>query len=121
MPTNTVTTSSPSFEQTKQEGCGEYGPLIGIFLAEFHHIQGPMIRCQEPDEEIVSKELFDSVSVYLIPKPQMARRTITVNALDKKILGFPVILQDKKYKRNQFMFNVCFVCNYWSRTVRNIC
>ena len=38
--------------------------------------------------------------------------------LGRKICGYPVVLQDEKYKRNQFMFNVCFVCHPWSRTVQ---
>ena len=28
------------------------------------------------------------------------------------------MLKNEKYKRNQFMFNVCFVCYPWSRTVQ---
>ena len=41
-----------------------------------------------------------------------------MNVLEQKICGYPVILRDEKYKRNQFMFNVCFVCHHWSRTVQ---
>ena len=46
------------------------------------------------------------------------RTPLTVNVLDKKICGYPVMLKNEKYKRNQFMFNVCFVCYPWSRTVQ---
>lgn len=34
-----------------------------------------------------------------------------------KILGFPVRIYDKKYARNAFHFNVCFICDSWARTV----
>lgn len=34
-----------------------------------------------------------------------------------KILGFPVRIDDKKYARNAFYFNLCFVCDAWARTV----
>lgn len=36
---------------------------------------------------------------------------------DYKILGFPVRIEDKKYARNAFHFNLCFVCDSTSRTV----
>ena len=36
---------------------------------------------------------------------------------DKKILGLPVKIDDKKYARNAFYFNLCFVCDAWARTV----
>lgn len=38
--------------------------------------------------------------------------------LDKKILGLPVKIDDKKYARNAFYFNLCFVCDAWARTVQ---
>ena len=31
---------------------------------------------------------------------------------------FSRVIDDKKYQRNQLMFNVCFVCYPWSRTVQ---
>lgn len=36
---------------------------------------------------------------------------------DYKILGFPVKIDDKKYARNAFYFNLCFVCEAEARTV----
>lgn len=33
-----------------------------------------------------------------------------------KILGFPVKIDDKKYARNAFYFNLCFVCDAEART-----
>lgn len=36
---------------------------------------------------------------------------------DYKILGFPVRRDDKKYARNAFHFNLCFVCDSNARTV----
>lgn len=37
---------------------------------------------------------------------------------DYKILGFPVRIDDKKYARNAFHFNLCFVCDSDARTVQ---
>lgn len=35
-----------------------------------------------------------------------------------KILGFPVRIDNKKYARNAFYFNLCFVFDSWARTVQ---
>ena len=103
-----------------QEGCGKIGPIRSIFFAEFHPTAGPMIRCQTKakEKDRITQDVFDSVACYIITKPQLDRTLLTVNVLEQKICGYPVILRNEKYKRNQFMFNVCFVCYHWSRTVQ---
>ncbi|CAG7716173.1 unnamed protein product, partial [Allacma fusca] len=99
------------------EGCGREGPIRAIFLSEFHHIAGPKIVVQYPSDTI-SKETFDSLSTYIIPKTHLQRLSMTVNALGKKILGYPIQIRNEKYERNAFYFNVCFVCDAWARTVQ---
>lgn len=98
------------------EDKGQEGPIRCIFFSEFHHIAGPKITCQVPDN-FISKDIFDNVSVFIIPKAQLQRSTITVTLKDYKILGFPVKIDDKKYARNAFYFNLCFVCDAEARTV----
>jgi hypothetical protein len=66
----------------------------------------------------VDKDFFDAISNYLIPKPELARRHLTLNVNGKKICGYSIIIDDVKYPRNQLMFNMCFVCYPWSRTVQ---
>jgi hypothetical protein len=39
-------------------------------------------------EDYVSKEIFDAVSVYIIPKEQLDSCIITVNVLGHKITGY---------------------------------
>ncbi|XP_017774576.1 PREDICTED: nitrogen permease regulator 2-like protein [Nicrophorus vespilloides] len=92
------------------------GPIRCIFFCEFHPTVGPIISCQIP-ENYISKELFDSISVYIITKAELRKSTITVTLDDYKILGFPVRIDDKKYPRNAYHFNLCFVCDSNSRTV----
>ncbi|CAH0382392.1 unnamed protein product [Bemisia tabaci] len=99
------------------EGCGQEGPIRCIFLCEFHHVAGPKITCQIP-EDYISKDTFESVSVYIIPKAQLQRSTLTITILGHKILGFPVRIDNKKYARNAFYFNLCFVFDAWARTVQ---
>jgi len=101
----------------KYEGCGEIGTLRSIFLAQFHPIQGPIIRCQWP-KDFLSKEHFDRCSRFIIPKNEVQEQTITVNCLGYKISGYPTYLKNEKYQRNYLLFNLCFVCYPWSRTVQ---
>ncbi|KAH1016390.1 hypothetical protein HUJ04_007617 [Dendroctonus ponderosae] len=93
------------------------GLIRCIFFCEFHHTAGPIISCQVP-ENFVSKELFDSISVYIITKAELQRSTITVTLEDCKVLGFPIRIDNKKYERNAFHFNLCFVCDSETRTVQ---
>lgn len=102
----------PAFPNNVKEG-----PIRCIFFCEFHHTAGPIISCQVP-ENYISKELFDSISVYIITKAELQRSTITVTLQDYKVLGFPVRIDNKKYARNAFHFNLCFVCDSDARTVQ---
>lgn len=99
------------------EGCGREGPIRAIFLSVFHHIAGPKIVVQYPEDSI-SKETFDALSTYIIPKTHLQRLSMTVNAMGRKILGYPIQIKDEKYERNAYYFNTCFVCDAWARTVQ---
>ncbi|CAH0563581.1 unnamed protein product [Brassicogethes aeneus] len=108
--------NSEEYIKHRFEGSGKEGPIRCIFFCEFHHTAGPIISCQVP-ENYISKELFDSISVYIITKAELQRSTITVTLTDYKILGFPVRIDDNKYARNAYHFNLCFVCDSDARTV----
>jgi len=56
--------------------------------------------------------------VYIIPKAQLQRSILTVTLLGCKILGFPIRIDNKKYARNAFYFNLCFVCDACARSVQ---
>ena len=59
------------------EGCGREGPIRCIFLCEFHPTYGPAIICQVP-EDYISKDDFEPISVYIIPKVQLFRNIMTM-------------------------------------------
>lgn len=40
------------------------------------------------------------------------------NALGYKIVGHPVRIENQRYIRNAFYFNLCFVCDSWARTIQ---
>ncbi|XP_059169672.1 GATOR complex protein NPRL2-like isoform X2 [Physella acuta] len=79
-----------------------------IFLSEFHHTQGPIITHQTP-EEYISKEIFDAIQNFVITKPEFQNRLITKTAFGHKFVGCPKYIDNDKYKRNAFIFNICFV------------
>ena len=52
---------------------------------------------------------FSEISSYVIPPYELCNRPLSICANGHKVLGFPVSLEDAKYERNRFTFNVCFV------------
>ncbi|XP_061113573.1 GATOR complex protein NPRL2 isoform X1 [Conger conger] len=86
-----------------------------IFFSEFHPTLGPKITYQVP-EEYISRELFDTVQVYIITKPELQNKLITVTAMEKKLIGCPVCIEHKKYSRNALLFNLGFVCDAQTKT-----
>ena len=51
--------------------------LLGVFYAEFHPVQGPRIAFQWPPG-LMASDLFDAMSEYLIPKPQLCGRLVSL-------------------------------------------
>ncbi|XP_066900221.1 GATOR1 complex protein NPRL2 isoform X6 [Kogia breviceps] len=86
-----------------------------IFFSEFHPTLGPKITYQVP-EDFISRELFDTVQVYIITKPELQNKLITVTAMEKKLIGCPVCIEHKKYSRNALLFNLGFVCDAQAKT-----
>ncbi|XP_060866395.1 GATOR1 complex protein NPRL2 [Metopolophium dirhodum] len=91
-------------------------PIKCIFVCHFHHTAGPKILCQVP-KDFMSKDTFETVSVYMIPKGQLQKFIITITTRDNKILGYPIQINDQKYLRNAYYFNLCFVCDHNSHTL----
>ncbi|KAJ3158270.1 Nitrogen permease regulator 2 [Geranomyces michiganensis] len=52
---------------------------------------------------------FDSISEYIIPKPALSNRLVTISTPQYKILSHPVTITSQKYERNALLFNLCFV------------
>ncbi|KAM7289188.1 GATOR complex protein NPRL2 isoform X1 [Ixodes scapularis] len=88
-----------------------------IFFCEFHPTAGPKITYQVP-VNYISEETFSSISVYLIPKPELQHKLMTVNMCEMKVIGYPVGIDSAQYDRNRLMFNLCFVCDAKMRTIQ---
>lgn len=68
--------------------------------------------------DYISEETFNAISVYLIPKPELQHKLMTVNMCEMKVLGYPVGIDSDQYDRNRLMFNLCLVCDARMRTIQ---
>jgi hypothetical protein len=58
---------------------------------------------------VLADDQFDAISDYVITKPSLAHKLISLNAFGWTVLGYPVYMQHAKYHRNALLFNLCFV------------
>ncbi len=65
------------YDQYRVNDLDDPEPVKCIFLCEFHPTAGPKISCQEP-ADFISKDLFKTVSRYIIPKIQLQRSFLSV-------------------------------------------
>ncbi|KAI8841351.1 nitrogen permease regulator 2 [Chytridium lagenaria] len=52
---------------------------------------------------------FDAISEYIIPKPVLCNRLVTISTKQYKVMGYPVSIESQKYERNALIYNLCFV------------
>ncbi|GAV26966.1 hypothetical protein PMKS-000427 [Pichia membranifaciens] len=114
-----------------------FEPIIAMFYSVFHPTEGTKVIHQVPSGVIVppsnddnrlnnnipdSSALdeplfdFDTIKNYVIPKPSLCNKLITLKIDKYRILGFPVNIYAPQYARNSFGFNFCFVFSYESDT-----
>uniref|UniRef100_A0AC11EU12 NPR2 like, GATOR1 complex subunit n=1 Tax=Ovis aries TaxID=9940 RepID=A0AC11EU12_SHEEP len=97
-------------------------PLVSLHASKFRcgrSVPGEgnsICKSQEVPEDFISRELFDTVQVYIITKPELQNKLITVTAMEKKLIGCPVCIEHKKYSRNALLFNLGFVCDAQAKT-----
>lgn len=99
-------------------------PITAIFYAVFHPTEGTKVLNQVPEGSINSSTAdssdtlfnFDTIKNYIIPKPKLCNKLISIKIDRFKILGYPVNIENEKYSRNSFNFNFCFVFPYNSDT-----
>jgi hypothetical protein len=90
--------------------------LQAIFYARFHPERGPSIVHQFPDHAILSPSnnpppvlTWADISAYIIPPYDVCDHPLSICTNDVRVLAFPVSLEDSKYARNRFTFNIGFV------------
>lgn len=90
--------------------------LKAIFYARFHPERGPSVIHQYPNGSVISsspetRPLFtwSDISAYIIPPYDVCNQSLSICTNGVRVLGYPISLEDAKYERNRFTFNVCFV------------
>uniref|UniRef100_A0A2P2I0T8 Nitrogen permease regulator 2-like protein n=1 Tax=Hirondellea gigas TaxID=1518452 RepID=A0A2P2I0T8_9CRUS len=91
------------------------GPIDGLFFAQFHPKFGPQIQYKYPPD-CISCDLFDKLTNFIIPKPDVLRQVVTITSLGVKVKGYPNKIEDSKYERNALLFNLCLVFKPEART-----
>ncbi|EGV61968.1 Nitrogen permease regulator 2 [Yamadazyma tenuis] len=98
-----------------------FTPIIAIFYAVFHPTEGTKIVNQVPKDSIntTANSLFNfnTIKNYIIPKPHLCNKLISIKVGKYKVIGYPVNIQNDNYTRNFFNFNFCFVFPYNSETI----
>lgn len=96
-----------------------FTPITAIFYAVFHPTEGTKVLNQVPEGCIGQSSgeggsLFnmDTIKNYIIPKPQLCNKLISIKIGGFKVLGYPVNIENEQYARNAFTFNFCFVFPY---------
>jgi hypothetical protein len=79
-----------------------------VFFAEFDNELGPKISFQSPAASI-SADYFAQFSDYVIPDTELCFKFIVLPFKHHTIVGYPVRLENKKYHRNQLLFNLGIV------------
>jgi hypothetical protein len=90
--------------------------LQAIFYARFHPERGPSIVHQFPDHSILSPSnepppilAWADISAYIIPPYDVCNRPLSICTNNIRVLALPVSLEDSRYARNRFTFNIGFV------------
>ena len=64
----------------------------------------------------LSADVFDGVSDYIITKPQLCGKIVTIVTSGHKIVGYPLRVRNERYHRYALMFNVGLVFNAGAET-----
>lgn len=105
--------------------------LEAIFYARFHQARGVSVVHQYPVGSILSTSpekkpliTWSDISSYIIPPYDLCNDPLSICSNGYRVLAFPISLEDSKYNRNRFTFNICFVLDEdedaqpWDRIVR---
>lgn len=88
-------------------------PIHTIFYAVFHPTEGTKVRYEFPPGNLESNNInFDTIKNFIIPKPQLCHKLLTLKYKNYRIVSYPVTINSSFYARNFFCFNFVFVFRY---------
>jgi hypothetical protein len=131
---NTTPHTPPNHYMENGDG---FAPILAMFYSVFHPTEGTKVIHQVPsgvvvppysDDNKINNNLpdssafeeplfdFDVIKNYVIPKPSLCNKLVTLKVDKYRVLGFPVNIYGSHYARNSFGFNFCCVFSYESDT-----
>ncbi|QLQ82211.1 hypothetical protein HG537_0G04660 [Torulaspora globosa] len=88
-------------------------PIHTIFYSVFHPTEGTKVRFEFPPGNLENHNInFDTIKNYIIPKPQLCHKLLTLKYKNYRIASYPVTVNSPIYARNFFSFNFVFVFQY---------
>lgn len=88
-------------------------PIHTLFYTVFHPTKGTQVRYEFPPGNLENHEInFDTIKNYIIPKPQLCHKLLTLKYKSYRIACYPVTINNSFYARNFFSFNFVFVFPY---------
>ncbi len=82
--------------------------LRSVIYCEFDTALGPQIAYQYPND-FITKEKMEKIAPWIITKHVFQGHLISFKAYEYTFMGYPVVIEDNKYSRNQLFFNCVFV------------
>lgn len=92
--------------------------ISAVFFSVFDPEQGSKPVAQVPDGAVKQTGTsqvaapfvsFDAIKNYIIPKPVLCNRLVSVLYKGYRVIGYPVNIVGKHYERNSFTFNFAFI------------
>ena len=88
-------------------------PIHTLFYTVFHPTKGTHVRYEFPPGNLENHDInFDTIKHYIIPKPQLCHKLLTLKYKNYRIACYPVTVNSSFYARNFFSFNFVFVFPY---------
>ncbi|CCF60645.1 hypothetical protein KAFR_0L00380 [Kazachstania africana CBS 2517] len=95
-----------------------FEPIHTIFFSIFHPTEGSKVCYQFPPENLQAYNInFDSIKNFVIPKPQLCHRLLTLEYKNYRLVSYPVNVSSSSYARNFFSFNFVFIFSYDCQTL----
>eukprot|EP00928_Gymnodinium_smaydae_P014020 TRINITY_DN15083_c5_g1_i1.p1 TRINITY_DN15083_c5_g1~~TRINITY_DN15083_c5_g1_i1.p1 ORF type:complete len:445 (+),score=75.43 TRINITY_DN15083_c5_g1_i1:253-1587(+) len=98
--------ASPASQSPRQCEAG-FG-LRALLFSVFDQDKGQVIECADPPNAVGSHG-FKHLAKYLLPDSFARGRVVSVYLDDHVVVGAPVYIEDTRYHRNIFQFNICMV------------
>jgi hypothetical protein len=89
--------------------------VLCLFYNEFNIELGAEIIFQYPKKynnvkrSYLQQEDYLKISEFVIPRPELCHKSISLKLGDSHLIGYPVLLEHKNYLRTNFQFNFTII------------